>query len=107
MEEPQELVSKHIRFYPSQLSHLERINNDISVATRKLVEKDMNQKKNQFIEKYMVLFAIGLLVITFATLQTIVVFMAVQMAIGVVFLVHSVMRIFLWRLNHEMATRTK
>lgn len=107
MEEDNQIRAT-IRFYPEHFEHLKSINENVSSATRKLIEKDIKQDKYQFLERYMVLFAIGLMVITFATLITVPLFMGLQMAIGVVFLVYSVMRIFLWRINqNEMATRVR
>ena len=59
MNEPEDLVSKHIRFYPSQLTFLESIHEDVSSATRKVIHKQMNQKRYESVHKALILFAFG------------------------------------------------
>jgi len=99
MEEPQDLKRYQILFSPLDISYLEKINENISTATRKLVHDSRNQKKNQILDRHLMIFAIGLLFIAFSTLMTHQFIIAIIAGIGIIYIVYSTTSIVRWKLR--------
>lgn len=100
MEEPQDLVSKHIRFLPNQITFLEtEIHQDISTATRKVINERMNNKRDKIIENHLTTFAIGMIFIFLSLLMHQVIIVATMMMVGVIYICYTTFSLIQWRLS--------
>lgn len=91
MSEPQELIDSHIKFFPRHITFLKTIDgNNLSNANRTVIDKQMNYLKNQKLERSLVIFAFGLLLLALSTFITIFSFSALILAIGVIYIAYSV-----------------
>jgi len=87
MEVPQEAVQKTITFFPKHISFLDTIdNNNISNATRQAVEQVMNSNRKQFFERYVNLFAFGVIFLALALFSQFFLFMILLVFVGVAFI---------------------
>jgi len=89
VQEPQELVSKHVRFSPLHISFLEKIDDDISVANRKALDMQIKRQKNN-IGKPLFLFVFGLVFIFFGSMLHLLAWSATAYGTGAVFIILSV-----------------
>ena len=89
MDEPQDLIRHQILFYPKQLKFLGDIDENISTATRKIIDNQMKDNKNQIYEKYLLIFAFGIIFIVFSSFITNLLFSIIIMFIGIVYIGYS------------------
>ena len=104
MEEPQDLISKHIRFSPEQIDFLEKkIDEEISSATRKVVKEKMSNTKVDVINRHLFIFGMGVIIIflsllfVFVTYQPLIT--ASMMMVGIVYICYTMFSIIQWRLS--------
>jgi len=90
MEIPQEAVQKTITFFPKHISYLEKIDgNNISNATRQIVEQAMLKERKQYFERYVSLFAFGVIFLALALFSGLLLFMILLIFVGVAFIGYS------------------
>ncbi len=99
MKEPEDLVRKQILLTPTQINFLEE-RGDLSAEARKIIDATIQQRKNEIFERYLIIFAVGLMFIAIATIITVSFIMAAVMAIGVAYIIYSVLATILWRVRH-------
>lgn len=99
--EPQDLVFKHIKFLPKHIAFLEKEfdNNNISNACRLAIEKLMVNHKNLFLEKYLLIFAFGLVLIVFGTVTLPLYVSATFLSLGVIFIMYSIVMLTFRRIG--------
>jgi len=89
MEEPQDVIDRHIKLFPTQISFLESIDENISNATRKVIDTQIKKNKNQYLEKYLLLFAFGIVFIVFSSFINDLLFALIVLFIGIVYIGYS------------------
>ena len=89
-EEPQDFVTKTVYFLPKHLEFLKTIDdNNLNNAVRTVVNKAMNQTKKQYFERYINLFAFGIIFLTFALFSSFFIFQMLLVLIGILFIGYS------------------
>ena len=96
MEPPDDLVRKQINLYPRQLQFLETIDENISTATRKAITMLMQRSKSLYLERQLLLFALGLVFIGISTVMVIP-FNLLFVIVGVCYLGFSIGNIIMQR----------
>jgi len=100
MEEPEELVTNSIKLLPKHMNFLKTIdNNNLSSANRKAIDELISIKKNKILDKHLLFFAIGLMIIIFSTLMADLFVMAFVAGIGIAYVCYSTVSIIFWRLR--------
>ena len=98
MEEPPELKTCGIKFFPKHISFLKKINeNNLSVATRMALDELIDIKENKIIEKYLAFFALGLLLVAFSVITASIIFIAIIAGFGCALIGYSTISIVIWR----------
>ena len=99
MEEPEELVQTNFTMLPRHINILKTVNNNLSAANRKVIEEYDTIRKNKVLDKHLLFFAIGLMIIIFSTLMADLFVMALAAAIGIAYVCYSTVSIVIWRLR--------
>lgn len=89
MEQPPELVDVHQKLFPIHINYLKTIDDNLSNANRKALDTLIKQDKTQFIERYLLLFAFGLIFIVLAMFVAFFSIMVLLIAIGFFYMCYS------------------
>lgn len=98
--ELEELVPLSAKILPKHLEVLDKFDKaNQSNAIRLMCERVINREHEEFIQKYLLLFAIGLVVLALAPFVILTLLSVIMYIIGVFYLGYSATKIVMWRLR--------
>lgn len=100
MQEPQELIQVGCRIPKEYLAFLDKFDaNNQSNAIRLALDKLINWKQQEFLQKYLTLFAIGLVLVALAPMMGMLVIQVVLYCAGIFYIGYSTTNIVKWKLK--------
>lgn len=93
-----DLITKSVKFLPHHIHYLDKVDsNNLSNATRKSIDRLINHDKKEYIEKNLLLFALGCVFVFLSTLVPFILAKVVMIGIGMFYIFYSTIVMIIWR----------